>query len=43
MGIDSESLLFAKLKGYEKDIPYLISRRQYITTEENRPMNFATP
>ena len=29
MGIDSECLLFAKLKGYEKDIPNLISRRQY--------------
>lgn len=29
MGIDSESLLFAKLKEYRKEIPNLISRRQY--------------
>ena len=29
IGIDSESLLFAKLKEYKKEIPNLISRRQY--------------
>lgn len=29
MGIDSESLLFAKLQEYRKEIPNLISRRQY--------------
>lgn len=29
MGIDSESLLFAKLHEYRKEIPNLISRRQY--------------
>ena len=29
IGIDSESLLFAKLKEYKNEIPNLISRRQY--------------
>ena len=29
LGIDSESLLFAKLQEYRKEIPNLISRRQY--------------
>lgn len=29
MGIDSECLLFAKLKDYGKEMPNLISRRQY--------------
>ena len=29
IGIDSESLLFAKLKGYKNEIPNMISRRQY--------------
>ena len=29
IGIDSESLLFAKLQEYRKEIPNLISRRQY--------------
>lgn len=29
MGIDSESLLFSKLQDYRKEIPNLISRRQY--------------
>ncbi len=29
VGIDSESLLFAKLKEYKNKIPNLISRRQY--------------
>ena len=29
VGIDSESLLFAKLKEYKNEIPNLISRRQY--------------
>ena len=29
MGIDSECLLFAKLKEYVKEMPNLISRRQY--------------
>ena len=29
IGIDSESLLFAKLKEYRNEIPNLISRRQY--------------
>lgn len=29
IGIDSESLLFAKLQEYKSEIPHLISRRQY--------------
>lgn len=29
IGIDSESLLFVKLREYKSDIPHLISRRQY--------------
>lgn len=29
IGIDSESLLFSKLQDYRKEIPNLISRRQY--------------
>ncbi len=29
IGIDSESLLFAKLQVYKNEIPNLISRRQY--------------
>ena len=29
IGIDSESLLFAKLKEYKNEIPNIISRRQY--------------
>lgn len=29
IGIDSESLLFAKLQDYKSEIPHLISRRQY--------------
>ena len=29
MGIDSECLLFTKLKEYVKEMPNLISRRQY--------------
>lgn len=29
VGVDSESLLFAKLQGYKIEIPNLISRRQY--------------
>ena len=29
IGIDSESLLFAKLQEYKLELPHLISRRQY--------------
>lgn len=29
ISIDSESLLFVKLRGYKSEIPHLISRRQY--------------
>lgn len=29
IGIDSESLLFVKLREYQSEIPHLISRRQY--------------
>ena len=35
IGIDSESLLFAKLKEYKNEISNLISRRQYNDRRKN--------
>lgn len=29
LGIDSESLLFSRLEGYRREMPRLLSRRQY--------------